>query len=354
MIKRFKIIAVMIIVFLLIISCNNKNSDFLNNKFLELYQQLEMQEYGTYADYDKLSEEELDIVYANVRIKEVNFDKEGKLWCLQIGDGRKVMTIYDTKGNRIDYVHTFTTNGGDEGGNWYDKYEEGNDEETSEEEVLDIFSEYNELDVDSKRGLRLIINSKKTIPKHLIQDDDDKNDTILFGKYNQIMSIDTRLEWRVLYKENSKALLLSSKILDWKKIDSVDTNLNWNDSDLQHFINDNYYNKIFSSKEKTAIISNEHGEYCSLLTTDDIDKYFNNRNILYLKARCSMHALFNKLMIESPKVKEHIDANEFCEYWLKFTNGTNVYNYINEDGKVCSSSVDGNKGVRPIIWVALK
>ena len=84
------------------------------------------------------------------------------------------MTIYDTKGNRIDYVHTFTTNGGDEGGNWYDKYEEGNDEETSEEEVLDIFSEYNELDVDSKRGLRLIINSKKTIPKHLIQDDDDK------------------------------------------------------------------------------------------------------------------------------------------------------------------------------------
>lgn len=59
-------------------------------------------------------------------------------------------------------------------------------------------------------------------------------------------------------------------------------------------------------------------------------------------------------MIESPKVKEHIDENEFCEYWLKFTNGTNVYNYINEDGKVCSSSVDGNKGVRPIIWVALK
>ena len=171
-----------------------------------------MQEYGTSVDFDELSDEELDIVYAINRIERVDFDMEGNLWCLQFGDGSEVITIYNTKGKRIDYVHIFTTSGGDEGGDWYHKYEEGINVETTEEEVSGMFTKYYKLDVDSKRGLGLIINSKKEIPKHFIQDDDDKNDTILFGKYNQILSIDTRIEWRVLYKNNSKALLISNII----------------------------------------------------------------------------------------------------------------------------------------------
>ena len=48
-----------------------------------------------------------------------------------------------------------------------------------------------------------------------------------------------------------------------------------------------------------------------------------------------------------------MDINNFCEYWLKPTDGTIKYNYINEEGKVCMSSIDESKGIRPIIWVAL-
>lgn len=360
-VKKFIIIIFLAFLSLKIIAaCGNKNkySAILDEKYLELYQQLEIQEYGQYVNQDNLSEEEINIIYADVRIREIDFDRdESLLWCLSTGDGRHIISIYDKNGKKTEYWHTFTTSGGDEGGDWYDKYVEGTNDaiDVSEEEVRGIFKKFDNLNVDNIHALNLIINNKKAIPEHIYPKTNLNQETILFGKYNQVMFIDTRVEWRVLYKDETKALLLSSKILDWKKFNNNDKNTEWNDSDLKNFVNEVYYNKIFSPKEKTAIIPNKYGENCSLLDDNDIDNYLYKNNILYLKAKCSTSAMYEKLMNKYPEAKEYkLSLDGFDEYWIKSITKTNEYKYINDKGEICSTTINESKGVRPVIWVALK
>lgn len=82
---------------------------------------------------------------------------------------------------------------------------------------------------------------------------------------------------------------------------------------MKHFINENYFNEMFSSKEKVAIISNKYGENCSLLTKDDKDKYFNNDNKSYLKVKNRVSSLYYKLRIEFSKGKKY-DEYRLGEY----------------------------------------
>lgn len=79
------------------------------------------------------------------------------------------------------------------------------------------------------------------------------------------------IRWRVLSVEGSSAFLMADQILDshcfneypWKdknqngKADE-DEIITWKDSSLRSWLNNEFYNKAFSSKEKDAILQSEH------------------------------------------------------------------------------------------------
>lgn len=355
--KHIKIMIFTLLIFNIIFACDNKNkySTFLDNQYIELYYQFEMQQHGSMADYanhDKLNEEESKIIYDYPSIIEINFDNDGKLWSYSTRDGYDKITIYDKKGKKNEYVHIFTTSGGEDSADWYHKFVDEKEEGTSKEEVEKIFDMYETMDVDFKRGLNLRLNNKKYLPEYLRLDEDENQQTVFYGKYDTglIGRFITQIEWTVLYKDKSKALLLSNIILERKKIDSENNHKDWNDCELKHFLNEEFYNKLFSSKEKKAIVPNDYEEKISLLSQEDIDKYFKeNKN--YLKAECSGKVIFEVYSEANESKKTYIKD---CSYWLKSKNQFGDYSYIDNNGEIKYVSVNEEKGIRPIIWVAIE
>ena len=335
----------MFIMILLISSCKNKNMNVLDDKFLELYYRLEMQEYGTYVDFDKLSEIDSDIIYSRTRIKEINFDKDKNLlWCLSEGDGIEIIDIYDENVKNINYCHIFTTND-DEPSHWYLKNIDNIGVEASEEEAKYILKKFNELNVDSRHALNLIMNRRIKLPEYIVPKENENKEIILFGNYDQNMYI-SRIEWIVLYKDESKALLLSNKILDWMRMNNEHIDNVWI-NDLKHFLDEYFYNKAFTSKEQEAIIPNSFNEKVSLLTQDNINKYF-KENSEYLKAKCCISAA---MKTEAFKLGKYKDG--YSDYWLRPKNEID-YSYINNNGEIELTTINDAKGVRPIIWVSLE
>lgn len=90
----------------------------------------------------------------------------------------------------------------------------------------------------------------------------DKYDTIKFGRYYQDKSglKKTPIDWIVLEKKEDRVLLLSKYILDSKPIKTYTEEelelyhgkeiYTWRDSTLRKWLNNEFYNIVFNSKEK--------------------------------------------------------------------------------------------------------
>lgn len=130
------------------------------------------------------------------------------------------------------------------------------------------------------------------------------------------------IEWIVLKKEEKRMLVLSMELLTKKIFDG--SNNNWNNSDIRHWLNNDFYNTSFESDEK-AFISGE----VTLLTKDEA----------------------GELMSQNDRI-----TNNW--WWLRSTsnNGNNFVWYIHSDGSIRDSRrVDRGGGfVRPALWINLE
>ena len=193
---------------------------------------------------------------------------------------------------------------------------------------------------------------------------------ITFGQYPQSAEKEDwqPIEWKVIYKNNKKALLLSKYVLDRKMYNDESLKITWQKSSLRRWLNSfdeysnnssGFYNLAFNSAEKRQILQNTES------TKDDFyhtyyDEHVYDKIILLEKKEVEEYLVLKKDIIAKPTAyaeKRGIRSfNEYCNWWIYSDNSEGKTIYIDSEGQFLETSswvMGGFIGVRPAIWITL-
>lgn len=200
-------------------------------------------------------------------------------------------------------------------------------------------------------------------------------DTVYYGKYmiEYAKGEPQDIPWIVLDRQDSHVLLVSKYVLVNSQYHIKHKQVQWLDSDMCEYLNSDFYENVFSQKEKRQICGayNEFaGQWCTadedafiyskddikvlrplvfLLSKDDVDKYMPNS-----EDRLASATYFARLTgINTKDFK-----NNYVGWWLS-TLGTNDYSamYIDDDGDINTAGKTVNNtgmGMRPAMWISLE
>ena len=191
---------------------------------------------------------------------------------------------------------------------------------------------------------------------------------IPIGKYaSKIKDTGTAtLEWQVLAREGSKALVTTVKVIDTKPFDNEHSTTTWADSTIRQWLNGSFYENTFTDYEKQYIFDSEvvnrsNSVYNTdsgvdtvdkvfLLSEDEVKSYFSLTNITERAAKPSGYAktVDGSEIIWSQKT---LNGN----YWLRTIGEDNTKaTYLRYDGATITAGDDitsMKNGVRPAMWV---
>ena len=194
-------------------------------------------------------------------------------------------------------------------------------------------------------------------------------DIVTFGSYPQTRTgnDNTPIEWLVLAWDGDKALIISKYSLDCVQYNTKNSDVTWETCSLRRWLNNDFYNKAFSTIEKQNIVSSKvtadkNPEYSTnpgkdttdrvfLLSISEVGKYFSgNKN-----GMCAPTDYAIK------KNSEHISeeykvAGRSCGWWWLRSPGNSNSNaaYVYYDGSVSNYGRYVNTSyarVRPCMWV---
>ena len=161
--------------------------------------------------------------------------------------------------------------------------------------------------------------------------------------------------WIVLAVKDEKALLLSEKVLDSKRLNEVGKDISWETCTLRQWLNSSFLNEAFTDEEKSKIVEvelrNESGNNTKdkvfLLSVDETKEYLG-----------SDAGTIPTKYAEWRGVKVNSKYEDRCRYWLRtgrFASTDNDYfAYVGYSGDVedLGIKVQSDKiGVRPALWV---
>lgn len=191
------------------------------------------------------------------------------------------------------------------------------------------------LDVDQAIGIfrenkdiqEAVLKSNGNLRRFTYVIEDGK--TFLFGKYNG-----EEIKWRVLKKENNKALLISEKILCEREYNEKLVAVTWRTCSLRSWLNNDFYSSTFDAFEQNDILNTKINETTEdkifLLSVDEAKKYFKNDN----------------------------DRMSNSWYWLRTsgTRGDSCAAYVSYNGSIreYGRDVSISLGVRPALWINLE
>lgn len=233
---------------------------------------------------------------------------------------------------------------------------------------------------------------------------------IRFGKYYKKNNTTLEpIEWDVLYKDNTKALLLSKYVIDTRAWDKVtmdviierytknangsngtgDFYVTWSCCSLRSWLNGDFLKLAFSSEERKDILLTENftkdakrlnrmnpfdnnavipggpntKDYVFLLSVEEVLKYFTKEETLALAGPDTAFKMKGLIPQSTPyaKNKELYFSDENDEtsvmWWLRSPGGANgmAANVINGNVLYVGGEKinDETLGVRPAIWVKL-
>ena len=166
-------------------------------------------------------------------------------------------------------------------------------------------------------------------------------DYMTFGRYPQ--TAEGRVlpvEWRVLARENNKALVISRYVLDAGRFDSESND--WSESEIRRWLNGEFYNSTFSGEEKARIKSfNQDNVF--LLSREEAEKYFANNNAR--KCKPTVYAKAKGAWTWD---------NGCCYWWLRspYPNYIDNVYIVGYYGDICDNYVDDlDASVRPALWI---
>lgn len=240
---------------------------------------------------------------------------------------------------------------------------------------------------DNTLSLLRQIKSAKIITEYSEHDTIDKIEKVKFGNYPQSDisgNMKEPIEWIVLEKQNDKALLLSSYILDCKCFNDKSNDITWENSDLRKWLNTEFYIKAFNKSEQdsikiTSVANKDNIDYKTsggndtedklfILSVDESYKYFDKplEPYKYNFREATRATDYAKLIDKENKrnllvYSRGILSSDWYKFnspfWLSTPGQTQTKNaYIGVEGRLnifgndCSSA---EFGVRPAMWVKI-
>ncbi len=169
--------------------------------------------------------------------------------------------------------------------------------------------------------------------------------TIEFGSYlqNYDSNIRTPIEWYILEKRNSTAILLAKNVLDTHNYDTRDLITSWNTTRLKQWLNDSFFKNAFSQQEQELIILNPYRDVgrIFLLTPTEARYYFAGaRNIFSYAIPTNKILAMNTYAGHRYRLEGQVDDEE-----VQYVDGS-----ISDQKNYATSSQ--KLGVRPCIVVS--
>ena len=201
---------------------------------------------------------------------------------------------------------------------------------------------------------------------------------VTFGHYPQTKNGNdsTPIEWAVLARDGSKALLLSRYGLEAQPYNQVSANVTWEDCTLRAWLNDTFRNRAFTQEEQTAImltdVDNSRAQGYSSWATDggsdtqdmvfllsyaDAQYYFGlvygDKNNRMARTSPTPYALARGAWVSSDDPT--YDGKYAAWWWLRSPGGEqNCAARVSPEGGLVGSSVSYTYTmIRPVIWVDL-
>ena len=186
---------------------------------------------------------------------------------------------------------------------------------------------------------------------------------VTFGSYEQDNDLSNGkedIEWLVLAREDSKALLISRYALDVQPYSQHITEVPWENSFMRQWLNDTFLNEAFSSEEQNSIIT-------STVTADEnpLHKLSQGNDTLDKVFLLSAAEAYEYFETDSARVCEMTDycyaqsphLERLCGWWLRSLNAAHVAAVI--DPYKGSVQIGGDyvtvisPNIRPSIWIDL-
>lgn len=201
---------------------------------------------------------------------------------------------------------------------------------------------------------------------------------VTFGRYPQTKAgkDKTPIEWLVLARDGSKALLISRYGLDAQPYNTTNSEVTWETCTLRTWLNSTFYNKAFSSAEQAAILTtnvdnskyqcysgwstnggNNTQDKVFLLSYAEANKYFDvtHDNSSNTKSRVAptVYAIAQGAWTSSSdKTADRTYAG--C-WWMRSPGGRQIYAAVVDSDGWLRNRVNGDSGsVRPALWVNIE
>jgi len=215
--------------------------------------------------------------------------------------------------------------------------------------------------------------------------------TITLGTYEQdwdaengAMFTNKPIEWEVLAEEGNKALVITKKVIDVAPYNNENTDVTWENSSLRRFLNEEFYNKAFSSEEKELInqvtLENKDNSYYGTvggnntndkvfcLSMDEIKKYYKSvewsTQFTYgeswnLVSECTDYTRLEKKAdsVQVSTVADNISISYDAGYWWLRSPGAGRDKACIVKGNIVGSQTysdvnDSKVGIRPAMWIS--
>ena len=185
---------------------------------------------------------------------------------------------------------------------------------------------------------------------------------IRFGCYPQ--SADrpgkTAIEWLVMDRTETRALLISKYALEAKPFCSVSKSASWATSDLRMWLNRDFLNTAFSEEERKAVCTTKNNTETYILSVGEMDQVTEDKVFLlstgeavrYFKTDPSRRCCATKYAGRGLNADT---VQTGCRWWLR-SPGMNDHcvAFVKPDGSVAKGGYSiylGATMVRPAIWV---
>ena len=179
--------------------------------------------------------------------------------------------------------------------------------------------------------------------------------SIMLGSYRQgNASTDgvEPIEWIIVKREGTRAMVLSKYALDAMKYSRFDT-ATWESSEIRRWLNDEFLKTAFTQEEE-AVIAQRYV---------DLGKgKRNTQDKVFLMCRQDVEAVWPELEGRAAQATPYALSKEMpytnekgeCRWWLCFPNNRKKGDSVRYDGKFSSDPVKTyTLGVRPAMWINL-
>ncbi len=152
------------------------------------------------------------------------------------------------------------------------------------------------------------------------------------------------IKWRIMKKYGSKLYVLADTALDCKNYDNKERAATWKDSSIRNWLNNNFYNRAFSSAQRKAIVqqqgTNDNVQLLSSEKAANSSYGFCGNETIPSKSRRMSASDYAYVRGAYTSADDKDNSRENCWWWLRSEESGTEAERVYNDGSLDSSIVN--------------